>query len=76
MKNGWKDFEEAFKKSFKAVEEKETEEKKLPELLEGMTFDGVQTKVSEHYTTPPKHYTDVIHFESKQWKYFKRKGAG
>lgn len=58
LKNGWKDFEEAFKKSFKAVEEKETEEKKLPELSEGMTFDGVQTKVSEHYTTPPKHYTE------------------
>lgn len=49
LKNGWKDFEEAFKKSFKATEEKESEEKKLPELSEGMTFDGVQTKVSEHY---------------------------
>ena len=58
LKNGWKDFEEAFKKSFKAAEEKESEEKKLPELSEGMTFDGVQTKVSEHYTTPPKHYTE------------------
>ena len=76
LKNGWKDFEEAFKKSFKAAEEKESEEKKLPELSEGMTFDGVQTKVSEHYTTPPKHYTDVIHFESRQWKYSKCKGAG
>ena len=58
LKNGWKDFEEAFRKSFKAAEEKENEEKKLPELLEGMTFDGVQTKVSDHYTAPPKHYTE------------------
>lgn len=58
LKNGWKDFEEVFKKSFKATEEKESEEKKLPELSEGMTFDAVQTKVSEHYTTPPKHYTE------------------
>ena len=58
LKNGWKDFEEAFKKSFKTVEEKDAEEKKLPELREGMTFDGVQTKISEHYTTPPKHFTE------------------
>ena len=58
LRNGWKDFEEAFKKSFKTAEEKEAEEKKLPELSEGMTFDGVQTKISEHYTTPPKHFTE------------------
>ena len=60
IKNGWKDFEEAFKKSFKATEEKEQEEKKLPELSEGMTFDGVQTKVSEYFTSPPKHFTEAI----------------
>ena len=76
LKNGWKEFEEAFKKSFKTTEEKESEEKKLPELSEGMTFNGVQTKVSEHFTSPPKHFTDVIHFESRQWKYSKCKGAG
>lgn len=62
LKNGWKDFEEAFKKSFKTTEERtassEQEERKLPELSEGMTFAGVQTKISEHYTTPPKHFTD------------------
>ncbi len=58
LRNGWKDFEEAFKKSFKTTEEKDAEEKKLPELREGMTFDGVQTKISEHYTTPPKHFTE------------------
>lgn len=58
LKNGWKDFEDAFKRSFKATEEKEQEDKKLPELSEGQTFDGVQTKISEHYTTPPKHFTE------------------
>ena len=63
IKNGWKDYEEAFKKSFKTMEKEENalseqEEKKLPELSEGMTFDGVQTKVSEHFTSPPKHFTE------------------
>ena len=30
----------------------------LPELTEGQTFENMQTKISEHYTTPPKHYTE------------------
>ena len=58
LNNGWKDFEDAFKRSFKTTEDKEQEDKKLPELSEGQTFDGVQTKISEHYTTPPKHFTE------------------
>ena len=67
LKNGWKDFEDAFKRSFKTTEDKEQENKKLPELSEEQTFDGVQTKISEHYTTPPKHFTDVIFCERKEW---------
>jgi len=58
LKNGWKDFEDTFKRSFKTMEDKEQEDKKLPELSKGQTFDGVQTKISEHYTTPPKHFTE------------------
>ena len=58
LKNGWKDFEEALKHFFRTTGDKNAEEKKLPELSEGMTFDGVQTKISEHYTQPPKHFTE------------------
>lgn len=58
LKNGWKDFEEALKHFFQTIGDKNTEEKKLPELSEGMTFDGVRTKISEHYTQPPKHFTE------------------
>jgi len=58
LKNGWKDFEDVFKRSFRTTEDKEQEDKKLPELSKGQTFDGVQTKISEHYTTPPKHFTE------------------
>ena len=59
--NGWKSFEDAFKRSFKISgnQEEEKEEKKLPELSEGQAFDGVQTKVSEHFTSPPKHFTEL-----------------
>lgn len=58
LKNGWKDFEDTFKRSFKTMEDKEQEDKKLPELSKGQTFNGVQTKISEHYTTPPRHFTE------------------
>lgn len=59
-KNGWKEFEDFFKNSYKTTEDKSDaeEEKKLPELREGMAIMVEQTKVSEHFTQPPKHYTE------------------
>ena len=59
-KNGWKEFEDFFKNSYKTAEYKSDaeEEKKLPELHEGMMIAVEQTKVSEHFTQPPKHYTE------------------
>ena len=61
-KNGWKEFEDFFKNSYKTAEDKSDaeEEKKLPELREGMTIAVEQTRVSEHFTQPPKHYTEDI----------------
>ena len=59
--NGWKDFEDAFKRSFKTSEDADknaAEEKKLPELSKGQAFDGVQTKITEHFTNPPKRFTE------------------
>ena len=59
--NGWKNFEDAFKRSFKTSEDADkntAEEKKLPELSKGQAFDGVQTKISEHYTSAPKRFTE------------------
>ena len=59
-KNGWKEFDDFFKNSYKTTEDKSDaeEKKKLPELREGMTIAVEQTKVSEHFTQPPKHYTE------------------
>ena len=58
LKNGWKDFESVFRRSCKDSDEGEREGKKLPKLHEGMTFQGVQTKVTEHYTQPLKRLTE------------------
>ena len=48
----------------------------LPEMSEGQAFTAKEALVREGTTTPPERYTDVIHFESRQWKYSKCKGAG
>ena len=68
IKNGWKDFEDSFKKENKADKEEEKEEEKaLPELAEGMTFADTETKVTEGFTQPPKHYTEDLLCRSKRW---------
>lgn len=59
LQSGWKDFEAAFKRSYKTDKaDGENGDRKLPELSEGMAFKGVQTKVTEHFTSPPKHFTE------------------
>lgn len=59
LQNGWKDFEAAFKRSYKMdKEDGENGDGMLPELSEGMAFEGTQTKVTEHFTQPPKHFTE------------------
>ncbi len=54
---GWKFFDEA-KRFLKAVEEKENDEQELPDLSDGMTLHNVDAKLSEHFTAPPKHFTE------------------
>ena len=75
---GWKEIDRRFRASFKTDADEDAPElaRELPEITEGQTFDKVEASVTEHFTTPPKPYTDVIHFESRQWKYSKCKGAG
>lgn len=58
IRNGWKEFEAALRRSYKTAEDKEKEDRKLPQLSEGMIFEGVQTSVTEHFTQPPKHFTE------------------
>ncbi len=60
--NGWKYFEDSLQCCFKisANLEEEKEEKKLPELTEGQVFDGVQTKITEHFTSPPRRFTEGL----------------
>lgn len=49
---GWKDIETLLKGK------NETDTKSLPEIFEGQIFENVSSEISEHYTSPPKHFTD------------------
>ena len=65
---GWKDIDTRFRAALKAKpDEDSAEDVALPELAEGQIFEAVTASVSEHYTTPPKPYTDVIFCERKEW---------
>ena len=57
VQNGWKAIEELFKSSLK-TKEKDDPMKSLPEVHEGDVLDGVSASVTEHFTTPPKQYTE------------------
>ena len=59
LSEGWKDMERRFRLTLKSKDTEQTEdETELPELSEGQTFDKPAASVSEHYTTPPKQYTE------------------
>ncbi len=56
---GWKEIERRFRSSLKADADEEAEAvRELPELCEGQTFADVAASVTEHFTTPPKPYTE------------------
>ena len=59
VQNGWKAVEELFKDSLKA-KGKDDSVKSLPEVHEGDVLDSVSASVTEHFTTPPKQYTEDI----------------
>ena len=57
---GWKEIDQRFRSTLKADGEEETEAMNtLPELAEGQSF-RVTSTVSEHFTSPPKAYTEAI----------------
>ena len=61
LQQGWKCFEDAFLKFYEigaGKKESAFKEKHLSELKEGMMFTVSNTKVTEHFSSPPKRYTE------------------
>ena len=57
VQDGWKGIEQRFKATLKS-KEKEEPEAVLPEVSEGDILRNVVSSVSEHFTSPPKAFTE------------------
>ena len=57
MQDGWKSVERCFKETLKS-KEKDEPERSLPSLNEKDILSSVDSSVTEHYTSPPKPYTE------------------
>ncbi len=58
LSEGWREIDRIFRASLKEQPEDEAEPITLPDFTEGQTFDQVDASVTEHFTTPPKAYTE------------------
>lgn len=61
INDGWKRLEQRIKSLFKGgnTEEKtDTPEKSLPELTDSQKFENVSASTAEHWTSPPKPFTE------------------
>ena len=58
LSQGWRAIQEVFRSSLKEKPEDEGAEGVLPALTEGQVFDPVSASVTEHFTSPPKPYTE------------------
>ena len=58
LSQGWRAIQEVFHSSLKEKPEDEDTESVLPALTEGQLFEPVAASVTEHFTSPPKPYTE------------------
>ena len=55
---GWRAIQEVFRSSLKEKPEDEDAGGVLPALIEGQVFEPVTASVTEHFTSPPRPYTE------------------
>ena len=58
LSQGWRTIQEVFRSALKEKPEDEDAEGVLPALTEGHVFEPVSASVTEHFTSPPKPYTE------------------
>ena len=58
LSQSWRAIQEMFRSSLKEKPEDEDAEGVLPALTEGQVFESVAASVTEHFTSPPKPYTE------------------
>lgn len=57
LEPGYSEIEKQFKQSLK-IQQEEKKDVILPKLDEGQILHRIESAVGEHFTTPPKHYTE------------------
>jgi len=59
LQNGWKVFDDKFKEQYKKLtEQQDNDDKALPVMFENQVFENVNASISEHWSNPPKHFTE------------------
>ncbi len=60
LQNGWKIYEECFKNKdgFAIEEPDEAGKDRIPDVKQGDVFLHVKSRKTEHFTSPPKNYTE------------------
>ena len=58
LAEGWREIERIFRSSLKEKPEDTDSGSVLPDFTEGQTFENVAASIAEHYTSPPKPYTE------------------
>ena len=58
LAEGWREIERIFRSSLKEKPEDTESGGVLPDFTEGQTFEKVAASITEHFTSPPKPYTE------------------
>ena len=66
LAEGWREIDRIFR-AFLKEKPADGDGGTIPDFTEGQIFDGAEIAVTEHFTQPPKSYTDVIFCERKEW---------
>ncbi len=56
--NGWKGYQTLIQPNISGKEIKASEKLLPHDIAEGLVFENVKSTLSEHYTSPPKHFTE------------------
>ena len=59
ISEGWREIHRIFRASLRGKpEDEDTELVLLPDFTEGQTFEAVRAEITEHFTSPPRQYTE------------------
>lgn len=58
LSEGWREIDRVFRSSLKKKQADEDSGGDLPDFTEGQAFEDVEASVTEHFTSPPKPYTE------------------